>query len=172
MTTTTRMAGLSARRRAREYLRESHLYRLGILPTEKPHPETRDLSHWAQKDPSKAVAVLKGIDVRAIEKLENYVIELERLAEQILMTLARGRRIYLCGCGATGRLSLSLEFLWRQRNGNRDQVRSFMAGGDVALVHALEGFEDHPAYGARHLEEMGFEDGDLLISCTEGGETP
>jgi N-acetylmuramic acid 6-phosphate etherase len=42
----------------------------------------------------------------------------------------------------------------------------------VALVHALEGFEDHPAYGARHLEEMGFDDGDLLISCTEGGETP
>lgn len=172
MTTLITTTGLSARRRALEYLRQSHLYRLGILPTERPHPDTRDLSHWAQQDPSKAIAVLKGIDVRAIEKLENYVSELETLAEQIHLTLARGKRIYLCGCGATGRLSLSLEFLWRQMNGHRDRVRSFMAGGDVALVHALEGFEDHPEYGARHLEEMGFEDGDLLISCTEGGETP
>jgi N-acetylmuramic acid 6-phosphate etherase len=47
-----------------------------------------------------------------------------------------------------------------------------MAGGDVALVEALEGFEDHPTYGARHLPELGFADGDLLVSCTEGGETP
>lgn len=172
MTTTSSMIGLSARQRALEYLRESHLYRLGILSTERPHPDTRDLSHWAQQDPSKAVAVLKGIDVRAIEKLENYVVELEQLADQIQLTLEQGRRIFLCGCGATGRLSLSLEFLWRQKFGNRDLVRSFMAGGDVALVHALEGFEDHPAYGARHLEEMGFRNGDLLISCTEGGETP
>ena len=39
-------------------------------------------------------------------------------------------------------------------------------------MHALEGFEDHPAYGARHVKDMGFSDGDLLIGCTEGGETP
>ena len=46
-----------------------------------------------------------------------------------------------------------------------------MAGGDVALVHSLEGFEDFPDFGARHLVELGFGPNDLLIGSTEGGET-
>jgi N-acetylmuramic acid 6-phosphate etherase len=117
--------------------------------------------------------VLKSIDLRALRTLERCGTEIDGLTASVDATLARGRRVFLCGCGATGRLSLSLEFLWRQDRGSRDdRVVSFMAGGDVALVHSLEGFEDYPSYGARHLREVGFEDGDLLISCTEGGETP
>jgi N-acetylmuramic acid 6-phosphate etherase len=42
----------------------------------------------------------------------------------------------------------------------------------VALVHAIEGFEDYPDYGIRHLDQLGFNPDDMLISCTEGGETP
>jgi N-acetylmuramic acid 6-phosphate etherase len=145
---------------------------LGVLPTEQPHPDTRGLSGWARNDLPKAVSVLKGVDLRALETLQRYAADIDRLTAAVQATLERGRRVYLCGCGATGRLSLSLEYLWRQKHAGDERVRSFMAGGDVALVEALEGFEDHPAYGARHLEEVGFEDGDLLISCTEGGETP
>jgi N-acetylmuramic acid 6-phosphate etherase len=168
------MGGKAPEERARDFLRVAHLYRLGILPTEQPHPRTAGLSRWAQHDLPHAVEVLKSIDVEALATLQSQAGQIDRLAAAIQATLAGGGRIFLCGCGATGRLSLSLEFLWRQGNGNghRDQVRAFMAGGDVALVHALEGFEDHPAYGARHVEQMGFTDGDLLISCTEGGETP
>ena len=166
------MRGKNPRERALEFLRVAHLYRLGILPTEQPHPETRELSHWAQNDLPRAVSVLKNIDLQALRTLERYASDIDRLAGKVEATLAGGRRVFLCGCGATGRLSLSLEFLWRQKYEDSDQVRSFMAGGDVALAHALEEFEDHPAYGARHLQEMGFVDGDLLISCTEGGETP
>ena len=166
------MRGKNPQERAIEYLRTAHLYRLGVLPTEQPHPETRRLSQWARNDLPRAVTVLKRIDLRALKTLQQYSPDIDRLASQVEKTLAQGGRVFLCGCGATGRLALSLEFLWRQSNGNGDQVRSFMAGGDVALVQALEGFEDHPVYGARHLEEMGFADGDLLISCTEGGETP
>jgi N-acetylmuramic acid 6-phosphate etherase len=158
--------------RAFDFLRVAHLYRLGVLATEQPHPETRELSQWARSDLLRAVSALKSVDIRALKTLQQYAADIDRLANAIEATLVRGKRVFLCGCGATGRLSLSLEFLWRQRYPNSDQVRSFMAGGDVALVQALEGFEDHPAYGAKHLLELGFSDGDLLISCTEGGETP
>ena len=166
------MRGRNPHERAREFLRDAHLYRLGALPTERPHPKTRKLSRWARDDVPRAVSVLKEIDIRALETLERYAPHIDDLSRAVEETLARGKRVFLCGCGATGRLSLSLESLWRERHGGEDQVNAFMAGGDVALVRALEGFEDHPAYGARHLEEMGFADGDLLISCTEGGETP
>lgn len=46
-----------------------------------------------------------------------------------------------------------------------------MAGGDVAVVKAIEDFEDHAEYGDRQLRELGFRDGDLLVAITEGGET-
>src|SRR5581483_11789624 len=64
---------------------------------------------------------------------------------------------------------------WRQvaeRPMFQNSVVGFMAGGDLALVHSIENFEDHPEYGARQLMELGFGENDLLISSTEGGETP
>jgi N-acetylmuramic acid 6-phosphate etherase len=47
-----------------------------------------------------------------------------------------------------------------------------MSGGDLALVHSIENFEDHPEFGARQVRDIGFGENDLLVSCTEGGETP
>jgi N-acetylmuramic acid 6-phosphate etherase len=166
------MYAKSPEERAREFLRVAHLYKLGDLTTEQPHPATRGLSRWARDDLPRAISVLKHVDLRALEASERYATEIDRLAARVQATLGAGRRVFLVGCGATGRLALSLEFLWRQAHPGRDRVLSFMAGGDVALVHALEGFEDYPAHGARHLLELGFEHGDLLIACTEGGETP
>ena len=166
------MTSSTHRERALDFLRVARSFQLGELPTEQPHPSTHGLSRWARTDLVRAVSVLKQVDLHALEMLASQAAEIDRLTHTVRETLQRGKRIFLCGCGATGRLSLTLEYLWRARATDRDRVVSFMAGGDVALVNSLEGFEDHPQYGARHLEQMGFEDGDLLISCTEGGETP
>jgi N-acetylmuramic acid 6-phosphate etherase len=160
------------RERALEFLRVARSYQLGELPTEQPHPRTRTLSRWAREDLHRAISVLQQVDLQALELLAGHAAGIDRLTRAVDRTLERGKRIFLCGCGATGRLSLTLESLWRARGADGDRVRAFMAGGDVALVHSLEDFEDHPEFGARHLEQIGFTDGDLLIASTEGGETP
>jgi N-acetylmuramic acid 6-phosphate etherase len=151
-------------------------FRLGELPTEQPHPLTSDLSELAKQDPGHALDVLHAVDSRALAVLAGPVQErIILLAHRIHTTLASGNSVYLCGCGSTGRLSLACESLWHRWH--RDEaidgkVISFMAGGDAALVTSIEDFEDHPEYGARQLTELGFCNGDLLISSTEGGETP
>jgi N-acetylmuramic acid 6-phosphate etherase len=97
------------------------------------------------------------------------------LKDIIKDTLDFGNNIYFCGCGATGRLSLTIETIWRQLHHDEaieNRIFSFMAGGDVALIRSIENFEDFPQFGARQLLEAGFNDGDLLIATTEGGETP
>ncbi len=160
------------RRRAGDYLRTAHLYHLGVLPTEQPHSDTRNLSRLAAADLRAAVRLLKRIDLDALTRMRRCSGAIERLGRAVARTLDAGRRVFLAGCGATGRLSLSLEAIWREAHPGSGQVLSLMAGGDVALVHALEGFEDHPDRGAHHLRAMGFTEGDLLIACTEGGETP
>lgn len=157
---------------AEEFLATGEQYRLGDLDTEKPHPQTLSLSDLAQKDLDQAITVMASIDIKALEVLKTKIPEILNLRSSIERTWSQGGRIFMCGCGATGRLSLSLEFMHRRQHPDRNDVFGFMAGGDVALVHSLEGFEDFPAHGARHLRQLGFGEKDLLISSTEGGETP
>lgn len=163
---------LTALQKANDYLKTGNLYRLGDLETESRHPLTLHLSDWAEDELDRAINALVQVDVAALERLKAKVPEILKLREDILSTFKAGGKIFLCGCGATGRLSMTLEVLWREAFPGDDRVHAFMAGGDMALVHSLEGFEDFPEYGARHLMQLGFTDKDLLISCTEGGETP
>jgi N-acetylmuramic acid 6-phosphate etherase len=158
--------------KANEFLKTSHLYRLGDLPTESRHPLTMNLSVDAQNNLNQAIQSLVQVDQEALQKLSLKVDQILELREAIRTTLKNKGRIFMCGCGATGRLSLTLEYLWRELFPASDSVTAFMAGGDTALVHSLEGFEDYPDLGARHLLELGFTSHDLLISSTEGGETP
>ena len=166
---------------AKQFLQEASLFQLGDLPTEQCHPKTRELSKLANvagaKDLVPTIDLLKSIDLEALKVLESKALLFEDMQRDISSTLSKKGRIYICGCGATGRLALSLETIWKQtvavlEEQPPESVISLMAGGDVALIKAVEGFEDFPEYGARHLSELGFTKNDLLISSTEGGETP
>jgi N-acetylmuramic acid 6-phosphate etherase len=161
--------------KAEKFLEIASQFKLGSLVTESPHPSTKDLSYLAVNDLHKAIAVLKKLDDHTIEVLIEKKKEICFLKDAINDTLESGNNIFFCGCGATGRLSLTIETLWRQQHNKddlKDRVFSFMAGGDVALIRSIENFEDFPQYGALQLLEAGFKDGDLLIGTTEGGETP
>jgi len=164
---------------ANEFLSVADQFKLGSLPTESPHPKTIHLSRDAKENLPLAINTIKDIDLDVFKQMQNALPELKNLQKDIADTLNGGGRIFLCGCGATGRLSLALETIWRIKFENdskklqlEDRLVSFMAGGDVALIHSVEKFEDFPEFGERQLRELHFKEGDLLISCTEGGETP
>jgi N-acetylmuramic acid 6-phosphate etherase len=161
--------------KAEAFLEIAPQFKLGNLVTEVSNPATRDLSNLARHDLQKAISVLKDLDIHTMHILAEKKKEIFYLKSVIKSTLSAGNNVFLCGCGATGRLSLTIETLWRQvhaGNNFKDRVFSFMAGGDVALIRSIENFEDFPQYGARQLMEAGFSNGDLLIGTTEGGETP
>jgi N-acetylmuramic acid 6-phosphate etherase len=166
--------GQSPEEAARAFLEVSKHYQLEVLPTEQRHPKTTFLSDISKNDLPTAISILKEIDVEALEVLNHQMDRILQLHRAINETISSGRRVFLCGCGATGRLSLTLEVLWRQQASPplRDSVVGFMAGGDVALISSVENFEDSPEFGVRQLKDLGFQKGDLLISNTEGGETP
>lgn len=161
---------------AEEFLEICEQFRLGNLPTESQHPKTLNLSNDAKTNIVRAIQTIKDIDYGVFLEVQNKLPELGLLKEKVAATIANGGNIFLCGCGATGRLSLALETIWRHQHKNNPELNSrivsFMAGGDVALIHSVEKFEDFPEFGERQLMELGFKQGDLLISTTEGGETP
>ena len=43
----------------------------------------------------------------------SYEIRVEKIAETVLDALKNGGRIFFTGCGATGRLSILLDSVWR-----------------------------------------------------------
>ncbi|OFZ52038.1 MAG: hypothetical protein A2381_05890 [Bdellovibrionales bacterium RIFOXYB1_FULL_37_110] len=160
-------------KRANDFLKIANEFKLGELTTESRHPLTMNLSTLSQTELIKAISILKNIDLGIFEVLEKKVDTILELQELFLKTIGDGNRIFFSGCGSTGRLSLTLEFLWRQSNhSHKESVIGLMAGGDSALIKAIEDFEDHPEYARHHLMDLGFKDGDLLVGSSEGGETP
>lgn len=158
-----------------EFLSHAHYFSLGHLPTEGTHPLTQSLSALVKKNTSEAIKTVQKVDVLAVQKINAERATIEKMQSQIESVVSSGARVFLSGCGATGRLALALEALWRnihQGTAQENAVQALMAGGDYALVKSVENFEDFPEYGVRHLESLGFKEGDLLIAITEGGETP
>jgi len=158
-----------------DFLKSANYFSLGHLPTEGFHPSTESLSVLAKDDIDTAIRVIQDIDLHAFEVVKEALPLIRTLSTEIHDTLNSGSKVFLSGCGATGRLALTLESVFRTIHAGtplQDQVQALMAGGDFALVKSVENFEDFPEYGERHLLDLGFKDGDLLIAITEGGETP
>ena len=152
-----------------QYIKIASEFKLGDLTTESYHPKTKNLSYDAQNNLNKAIATLKEVDVDALNILRIKINEIKSLQKQYQDVTNRGGKIFLCGCGATGRLSLALEVFARMEG--LENIIGFMAGGDFALIKSVESFEDRMSYGSRQLLELGFTKDDLLIAITEGGET-
>lgn len=162
---------MSVHDKTKAFLEIASQFQLGHLVTEGFHPDTRGLSQLVKADVSAAYQLLQRVDRDALEVMKGKDKELWQLTQDIQDTLKNGHRVYMCGCGATGRLSLVLETLFRQKNQLDDRVRAFMAGGDFALIKSVESFEDRMEYGERQLMELGFGPNDLLLASSEGGET-
>ena len=135
-----------------EFLEQSHEFQLGELLTEKPHPITENLSDHCQNDLNKAIKALNDVDIRALENFRRMIPRILPLHDEIQKVVNENRRLFLVGCGATGRLALAIE-AWCRRHLNTDHVIGIIAGGDIALIRSIEQVEDFPELGARHLRE-------------------
>ncbi len=158
-----------------DFIQKSSYFSLGHLPTEGFHPATSNLSALTVSNPDEAIRLIGRVDAEAIQTLRDSLESIQNLSAEIQVTLEHGNRVFISGCGATGRLALALESTFRSIHRGKpweNRVQGLMAGGDFALVKSVENFEDFPSYGERHLSDLGFTEGDLLVAVTEGGETP
>ena len=175
-------------RRSAEFLAISGQFKLGVLTTELSHPVTDDLSEVARQDLSEGLRLLFEADADVLRKYREIVPSglLETMRDSVLCSLRNGGKMFFTGCGSTGRLSIQLVSIWRdfwQRKhphsgqpaipaGELEQrAISVMAGGDFALIKAVEGFEDFATFGKKQVRDLGVTAGDVVFAITEGGET-
>ena len=105
----------SSRQCSAEFLTISGQFKLGALVTEASHPITANLSEVAKQDIAAALKLLFDVDDDVICKYGEFV-ESGRageIKETIVRSLKNGGRVFFAGCGATGRLSILLDSVWR-----------------------------------------------------------
>ncbi len=175
-------------KRSADFLRISDQFQLGALTTEGSHPVTARLSEVAQRDVAQALELLFEVDADVIEAYRRFVDSgrAPALSATMVRSLKDGGRIFFTGCGSTGRLSIQLVSIWRdfwQRHVAGDlnakafaqeleqRARAVMAGGDYALIKAVEGFEDFTVFGKKQIGDLGVCNRDVVFAITEGGET-
>jgi N-acetylmuramic acid 6-phosphate etherase len=175
-------------KRSQEFLAISSQFKLGALTTESSHPITAELSQTARQSIAAALGQLFDVDGDLMNKYREFA-ESSRarlIADTLLHSLKNGGKLFFTGCGSTGRLSIQLVSIWRdfwQRQRARglkcsptteeleERAFSVMAGGDFALIKAVEGFEDFTQFGKKQIGDLGVSARDVVFAITEGGET-
>jgi N-acetylmuramic acid 6-phosphate etherase len=174
--------------RSKEFLKISDQFKLGGLTTESSHPVTTDLSETARHDTAAGLGLLFDVDKDVLRKYEEFANSgrAEGIKQTLIGALKNGGRLFFTGCGSTGRLSIQLVSIWRdfwqrQRADHaalaskcedfEHRAFSVMAGGDFALIKAVEGFEDFTDFGKKQIGDLGVVKSDVVFAITEGGET-
>jgi N-acetylmuramic acid 6-phosphate etherase len=176
-----------------DYVQNKKQFQLHMLLTEQRHSKTWNLSFVLKNDIEiglkKILAVDKDVADKCRKMAENPV-EIWQAANAVSEAIKNKRKIFIYGCGSTGRLAKQMESaiwrpFWEKLKRNRvwpkimhavpgdiqDRLIGEMTGGDRALISALEGFEDLQLVGRLQLQDRAVEKGDVVFGITEGGET-
>ncbi|MBE6389651.1 MAG: sugar phosphate isomerase [Lentisphaerae bacterium] len=165
---------------AMNFMENEKQFHLGFLPTEQSNPMTGNMDKEFAASTAAGVRNLQSVDRNVLTMAKKVFAskEFAKLVDTGEKVLRNGGKVIFSGCGATGRLSILLECMWRNccagnpaASAYADQVFSIMTGGDYALVKSVEFFEDYQVFGRRQVQEHNMGAGDMLVAITEGGET-
>ena len=190
----------SAKAKARDFIDNEKQFQLGFLPTEQSNPITATLEEDFKRSTLAGVQCLQRgdrqmpITMRHVFASSQFRALVDSMVETLQsppksnnQTIKQSNnsfpRIIFSGCGATGRLSILLESMWRDFFHRRaaelteeerklaDRSASIMTGGDFALIRSVEFFEDYAEGGRRQAAALQVGEGDTFVAITEGGET-
>ncbi len=187
------LLGIEPSAQSLDYVDKKQQFHLFSLLTEQRHPRTWNLSFAIQAETEAGLRMLLSVDddvTNRIAQLAENPRLLNQAASAIVRAIQEGKKVYVYGCGATGRLAKQMESsFWRpfwaglKRHGCWQKLVSHlpadiearligeMTGADRALVSSLEGFEDLQLIGRLQMQDHGVNRGDVVICVTEGGET-
>ena len=159
-----------------DFLNNQQQYRLGFVEAEQINPITKTLGEDYIEDTKKGITTLLKADQKLADIFADIIKgeEFDVFTDRVYYSLINGGRIFISGCGATGRLAIRLEASWRKRmkgTNLENSVVSVMTGGDFALIRAVESFEDYIQLGENQIKDFLPKENDTLIGVTATGET-
>ena len=140
------------------------------MGTEDISPLYLDLDAWPAADQIRA---LYESQIEAVAAVGPALSAIVGALEQAVPRLRRGGRIIYAGAGTSARIGaqdgaeLLPTFNWPS-----EQVAFVIAGGEVALMRAVENAEDSTEDGARHMAALDVGANDVVLGIAASGNTP
>ena len=171
---------------SKDFLENEKQFHLGVIPTEQSNPITKNLSATIARDTASGVKLIlkadKYIPNKAREAFKSK--EFKALVNDILFAMENKKKVLFSSVGASGRMAITLDSDWRKFWTDLVEVLplrrselvalaevtdSHTTGGDRALVHSVENFEDYLTFGRQQVVEANVGPGDVVVALAECG---
>jgi len=151
-------------------LQTALLAQLSNLVSEERNPQTMDIDLMSTSDILQTINEQDNLVAAAIKPC---ISSIGNAVDKIVDAFGNGGRLVYIGAGTSGRLGIldAVEcpptFSVTQK-----QVVGIIAGGNQAIYKAVEGAEDNPELAKRDLEQISFNEKDILVGIAASGRTP
>ena len=140
-----------------------------VPPTEDRNPRTAGLDRM---DTRRILEILNDEDRTVGVAVARALPEIGRVVDLAVEVLARGGRLVYLGAGSSGRLAaLDAAEVPPTFGFPPDRVIAILAGGDAALLHAVEGAEDDALEAVARMRDIAVGPPDLVLGITASGTT-
>lgn len=138
--------------------------------TEAVHPAMGDLDRL---DSAEILERILDEDASVADAVRAVHAQLAEASELLLGVLEGGGRWINAGAGTSGRIGvLDAAEIPPTFGLDPGRVVGLIAGGDAALLRAVEGAEDDPSAAARDLDALGLTAADAVVCLSASGRTP
>ena len=122
---------------------------------------------------SEMVALINSEDHLCADAVQAVLPEIADSIDIIYEKMRTGGRLFYCGAGTSGRLGVLDAAECPPTYGvDAGLVVGLIAGGESALLKAVEGAEDNSALGVTDLKNHNFSEADVLVGIAASGRTP
>lgn len=140
------------------------------LTTEKRNPNTM---HLDQMSVGQVLELMNKEDQQVPEVIAEALGQIEAAVETIIQSLKAGGRLIYFGAGTSGRLGvLDAAECVPTFGVSPDLVVGLIAGGDKAMVEAVEGAEDSLTLAEEDFKKLKLNANDTVVGIAASGRTP
>jgi len=135
--------------------------------TEKSNPKSRNIDLMPSLD---IVRTINNEDKKVAKAVEKALPEIATAVDIITDSFIKGGRLAYFGAGTSGRLGvLDASECWPTFSAPANMITGFIAGGDYALRHSIEGAEDDKNEALKHIKEFNPTKKDVVIGISASG---
>lgn len=143
---------------------------LDTLVSEGRNPDTMNLDTL---DTQALLSVINQEDQKVAKAVHNVLPNIAQAVEHSVNSLKKGARLIYLGAGTSGRLGVLDAVECRPTFSVSDNVVvGLIAGGERALIHAVEGAEDDSQAGVDDLKSLSLSPEDTVVGIAASGRTP
>jgi len=119
------------------------------------------------------LVLINNEDKKVASAVEKTLSEITKVVDAVAAAFQRGGRLIYIGAGTSGRLGiLDASECPPTYGSNQDQVIALIAGGEKAILKAVEHAEDDGDLGAQDLKKIKVNEKDVLVGIAASGRTP